>query len=343
MSVLEALEDTNLLSGVEEAQKETEEEVKKEETNEETKEELQEVTKEEAVVEKPEEKETEEVVNTPEKLKVDYLEFLKNHKSTIEAYETEKSADYSKMSPEEVLKKSFKLKYPGLSEEDIQEELSERYGVGVDTEDLDSEELVAFKAKQRKMKIDATDSIKDLEAYRDGLTLPEFEIDLPAVEKQETVNLESFLEEQKTKQLEVEKEWREKEWTPAIKQSANSLDKITHTVNLEGLGEISVDVDLSAEDKENVTKYLSDWIYHPEDQKFVDKDGNPDISGFVQERSSIVLLNKIVEKVATAAVAKAKEVHFKKEVINFTQDTKRADIATHQDESEFSLVDSLRK
>ena len=109
------------------------------------------------------------------------------------------------MSPEEVLKKSFKLKYPGLSEEDIQEELSERYGVGVDTEDLDSEELVAFKAKQRKMKIDATDSIKDLEAYRDGLTLPEFEIDLPAVEKQETVNLESFLEEQKTKQLEVER------------------------------------------------------------------------------------------------------------------------------------------
>src|SRR5690606_5534518 len=109
----------------------------------------EEVETPEEIEEAPEEPETPETPTEvveekkPSKLKVDYTEFLNSHREAIETYHRELNVDYSKLSAEELIEKQMKLKYPMLSDQDIKDEMKEKYGLGVDMDDLDSEDYIA--------------------------------------------------------------------------------------------------------------------------------------------------------------------------------------------------------
>lgn len=358
MSVFEALQDEHLLKG-------TTEETKVDETEKPaevvtpapvvTPEKVEEVvTPTEVVKEKvaevvtpaktleetPEEAKEEKV---PEKLKIDYLEFINKNKSVIDAYHTEKSIDYSQLSPEDVLRKEMKIKYPSLTSEDINEELRLKYGLGVDTSDYDSEELIAHKAKQRKLKIDSTDAISALETYRDSLTLPEFEVDVPT---KEIVKAPEDLEDIINKRIEATTQeglaWREDVWVPQIKETVGAVASLTEEVEVEGVGTIKVEVELDEADKNAISEYLSSWTGHPTDSAFLPEGQDPDLKGFVQHKAAEILRKKVLAKVGQAAVAQYKEKFIKEEVVNFNQETTTTPLNNYESNAVFDIADKMR-
>lgn len=303
---------------------------------------IEETPKPEEVVETPAEEAATET-SKKSKIKVDYLSFLEEHDSVISAYKAEKNADYSKMGAEEILRKSLKLKYPNLSSEDVDEELKDRYGLGENTEDLDGEDLVALRAKQRKMKIDAAEAVSALEAYRDSLTLPDFELEIPDTEVAEPVNIEEIVQAKAKEQLEADLDWRKNVWTPEINKAVEGISNITKKVNLGGnIGEIEVDIALDEADKKAVSEYLAGWIYHPSDSVYL-KDGEaPDLTAFAKDRGAAVLSDKILEAFGKAVVEKYKSLHMKNEVINFNDDTTTKQIPKHETGGAHELADLLR-
>lgn len=273
---------------------------------------------------------TDPVETTPSKITVDYKEFLTKNKDVIDAYNREINTDYSQLTAEQVLSKSLKIKYPGLTDEEIQEELQDTYGFGVNMDDLDGDEILEVKSKQRKAKIAATDAIKDLESYRDSLTLPEFELEIPT-QKVEKLNPDEIIQQATQAQIEADKQWRESNWTPEIKNAVNAVGNISQKVNVEGVGDIEVSVSLDESDKSQIVDYLKDWVYHPSDSKFVDAQGNADVLGFVKEKGSGILVAKIAQQVASTVAAKVKEEFVKNNLVNFN-DTDKTPIVPISDE-----------
>lgn len=362
MSLLETLTNENLLQGKEEVEEREQEEnlEEQEEGNQEGQEE--ELQNQEDVVQEEEELENEEEENeqqqeeetpneeeleSPSKLKVDYAEFIKDNLGVIASYHAEKDADYSKMSAEEIAFKSLKVKYPTLSDSDIKEELKDRFGLGEDTEDMDSEELIAHKAKQRKLKIFASDSIKELEQYRDSLTLPDFEVEIPgntqkvATEREE-VDIEELYNAKAQEQEEADKKWRQEQWIPAISGAAKKVQSISNKVNIEGIGEIEVSVDLDESDHKAITEYLAPWIYHPGDNKFINDKGDVDMEAFVRERGSAVMVGKISQAVAEVVAKRAKDHFIKNNVVNYNDDGRRANVDQYESGQLDDLIGKLR-
>lgn len=287
---------------------------------------------EEAPVETVETPVEEPVDLAPVKEEIDYKDWFSNNKDTLYEYLKETNTDYKQLSAQELVEKKLRADNPQFDEQDIQQELQERYGVGltkieINPDVMDDLEIAEAKLHNkevdklvskgnRSLKKDSAEALDFFESKKGSIELPKFEIERQAAVKEQTLSIEDYFAEQQV----VAQEFKEKEWIPQLKQVIDPFTSITKNVEYEDNGNkvvLSVDYKLSEGEKGEILAGLSDYIQQPTDQKYFDADGNPDVHRFVQDKSAEMHLEKLLRTVAKEAAAKARQDFVKNDLVNF--------------------------
>ncbi len=299
---------------------------------------VEEPTVEEPVTEQPTETpvDVEPSEPTSEKLKVDYKEWFSQNEETFHKYLKEKNTDYSQMSSEALMEMKFRQENPHLSNEDIKEELSDKYGIGqskmsediADYENDDSdgkEELKEAKAfnrelarKQRELKKEVPSLVKQFEEAKANIQLPEFEIDAP--KKVEEVKQMTAEEQYEELQRQAET-YKNEQWIPQLKQSIDSFESVKTEVEYEDNGDkvvLNVDYKLSEADKKELLEEYGDYIVTAKDQEKYQ-----DLDGFLKDKAPAKVLSKLLKTVAKEASAKARESFVKNDLLNYDDGIRR--------------------
>lgn len=301
------------------------EEVVEEQVNEQTSTEL---VEEQPAIETAEEVTTNELVEepvkedvVPEKIKVNYNEWLTQHEQTISKYLTEKNTDYKSLDPEKLAELKFRKDNPNLTEEDIREELADKYGIGLSkmSEDLDDyeDELELKEAKehnknlaklQRELKKAAPKFAEEFEQNKYSIELPDFEIDIP---KQQYKTQEDIYDEI----IQQTETYRQEQWIPELKKSVDSFESIKQQIEYEDNGNkvvLDVDYKLSDADKQEIIDEYGDYIVTAKDQEKYQ-----DLDGFLKDKAPAKVMSKLLKTVAKEAAARARESFVKNELLNY--------------------------
>lgn len=297
----------------------------------------------------------------PSKVEVDYQGWLTENEGTILQYLREKNTDYSTLPKEDLVRLKLKQDNPHFSDEDVSEELADRYGLGlkpvtIDEDNMTVEEIEEAKRENKKLqalqargsrliKTDAAQAAKFFEDQKAGITLPKFEIDAPKVEKA------VFNEDAYTKQVQDKaQEYKEKNWIPTLQKVIDPLESITEQVEYEDNGNkvvLDVNYKLSKDEKDAVLQDLADYMGKPSDEQYVDAQGNPDVQRFVQDRVKELNFKKLLKTVAKEAAALARKEFVKNDLINFSDDGKQRGVAEKQEQdfatSFFGKASSTKK
>jgi len=290
------------------------------------------------VVETAVEPTEEPVVEEPksEKLKVDYNQWLSDNESTIKTYLNEKDKDYSKIPSEQLAEMKIRKENPTFSDEDVKEELGEKYGIGLqkqseniddysDVEDDEARELVK-EAKlhnknlvtlQRALKKDAPTFVKEFEDAKASISLPEFEIEAPKIEQVKQLTIEEQYEEIQ-KQAET---YKNEQWIPELKKSLDSFESVKQQVEYEDNGNkvvLDVDYKLSEADKKELLEEYGDYVVTAKDQEKYQ-----DLDGFLNDKAPAKILSKLLKTVAKESAAKARETFVKNDLLNYDDGVKR--------------------
>lgn len=288
------------------------------------------VTQEEIVNKEPEEP------KTAEKQKIDYTQWLTENEDTIKKYLNEKDKDYSKLPSEQLAEMKIRKENPHFSDQDIKEELSEKYGIGLeklseniaDYEDFDEDEAKELikEAKihnknlaklQRELKKDAPSFASEFEEAKSNISLPEFEIEAPKIEQQKPLTIEEQYEEIQ-KQAEV---YKNEQWIPQLKQAIDSFESIQEEVEYEDNGNkvvLNVDYKLSETDKKGFLEDYGDYIVTVKDQE-----NYQTLEGFLKDKVRSKVVTKLLTTVAKESAARARESFVKNNLLNYDDSNKR--------------------
>src|SRR5690606_5703709 len=77
----------------------------------------------------------------PAKTKIEYKDWLEQHKDAIKRYIDETSVDYSQLPPEELVKIKLQKDNPDWTQEEINDELRDRYGIGLSKKEINEDEM----------------------------------------------------------------------------------------------------------------------------------------------------------------------------------------------------------
>lgn len=266
------------------------------------------------------------------KKELDVNNWLEANRDTIYHYMVEKNTDYSALPKEEVMRRKIAKENPELTPEEITEELSDRYGLGleqitIDEDSMDYDEIERakeynkeiisrIKKGQRELKKDASIVIREFEEYKSTLTVPKFEIEETTTAPVTQVTQEEFIEKLK----QSDKEFRETQWVPTIEPVVDALEKVTEIVEYDDNGNkvvLNVDYKLSDEEKAEVKKFLADYIESPSDEQYRIDEKSYDLQRFVEDKTRQILVQKMLKTVAKEASALARKDFVKNNLLNF--------------------------
>ena len=292
------------------------------------------LTPDPAVVDEP--VQDEPVVDTPaaptaekKKVVIDVNEYLQNHQETVLKVLQEKSTDYSKMDNATALRVKLKNENPEWSDDDVTDELNDRYAVGkekivVDPENMDEDQIAAAKehnksidAATRLLKKDGKDAKTQLAEAVATLALPEFEYEVDA---DAPVDVESLMATRAQEFEEGMAKTRNEVWIPALTTAINTVDAISEEISYEADGlasTIKVDLSLTKEDKEAILKELAVYQASPDDEKYMDGDV-VDYPRFIKDKSEVIQRKKMYSAIAKQAAEKATQDYIRKNVVNYT-------------------------
>lgn len=265
------------------------------------------------------------------KTKIEYKEWLNENRDALRTYLNETSTDYSSLDPQELVKLKIAKDNPQWTEKEVNEELADRYGLGlskveIDEENMTDEELNEAKAHNREvdkaisrgsrlLKTDAKKAADEFEANKANIELPEFEFELPqATEKPLDAEL---LNEEINR---AAKEYKEKQWLPVIEETFKDFNSIKKTVEYNDNGnKVVIDVNYKLSDKEigELKQFLGDYTGHPSDNKYVGEDGQADMKAFVADKGGQHFLDSLLSTVAKEAAARARQEFVKKDLVNY--------------------------
>lgn len=285
----------------------------------------------------------------PTKKEVDYKEWLEQHESTLRQYLNEKNTDYTTLPQIEVVKRKIQADNPEFNDEDVENELEDKYGLSlslieIDPDVMDEAEIAeakrlnketekAISKFDRALKKDATQAVKYFNELKGSLELPKFELDVEPVEAPkagETFNPETYQEQL----VEAANKNRDEVWIPAIKEAIEPLEALTEQVEYEDNGNkvvLAVNYKLSKDEKAEILTDLSDYISKPSDVKYVNAQGETDVQRFVQDRAKELLQTKLLKTVAKEAAANARKEFVKNDLLNYDDSGKeRSNPATEE-------------
>ena len=304
-----------------------------------------EVETEEVVVEEPivEEKVVEEVVveetiveevKEPVLKEIDYKGFLEQNKETLKTYLNESDKDYKALGQEEVLRLKIKADNPDFDDDDIKDELADKYGIGLEkkeiTDDMDDIEIAQINRDnaqidkliskgKREMKKDAVSAVDFFEQRKNTLELPKWMQEEVAQQAQEKTD-KFTPEEYEAEVQKVYQENKEKIWVPSLNKVLDSFDTLKQQVKYtDNGGEVAFDVEykLSKEEKETIRLELVDYVSQPSDSKYLDANGNPDLQRFVEDKSKQLYFDKLISSAVKEAAAHSRKDFVKNNLINF--------------------------
>lgn len=266
------------------------------------------------------------------KKEVDYKSFLESNEQTILKYLQEKNTDYSKLDKAEVVRRKIQLENPEFSEEDIQGELEEKYGVGlskiqIDPNEMTDEEIADAKKYNkeldklaRALKKDSSEAVNYFEQLKGTIELPKFEME-EQVEPVNTFSPEDYI---KAQEEQIAKDKQER-WIPELKKGFEAVSSIKEKVSYIDNGvevDLEVDYKLSDNEKAEILGYLSDYIGHPTDSKYLNQDGTIDVNRFLLDKSEEYNRKKIYKTIAKEAAANARKEFVKNNLVNYSEEAR---------------------
>lgn len=266
---------------------------------------------------------------TFEKLKIDYNEWLSSNEDTLYKYLSEKKTDYSSLKQEELVALKLKKDNPEFSEQDIKEELADKYGIGLDKVNIDRDEMTNeeiteaekfnkdIDRKMRQLKKDAPAYLNEFNSQKESVTLPDFEYEVPTTQKEAKLTDDEVA----TQVQEQTNKHREEIWIPELTKAIETIPSVKKNVEFEYNGEtytVEVDYKLSDQEKKDSVSELSYYIPSQKDQEKYQ-----DVQGFVQDKISSLMEDKLLKTVAKEVAATVLQKYVKEKVVNYDDSGRR--------------------
>lgn len=272
--------------------------------------------------------EVEDVILGKRQVKVSIEEYLQSNENVLRDYLKYKDLNVDNLTDEQIVIEGLKRKYPRWTDSDLKDELRDRYGIGLSkkeiTEDMDSDEIAEIKAYNdkiedkirsggRHLRSDVDSYKKDILDFKQSLVLPEFETE---------VEVQTDVGNKTVEQVQQEiKEWREKEWIPAISETISKVKGVNTVVKVnvdEGVTEdLELTYLLSEKQKAELQEYMNNYVDHPSDAKFINEKGEVDYTGLVQEKAVQLFSNHIISSMVKEGIAKVKGDFIKNRLVNY--------------------------
>ena len=249
---------------------------------------------------------------------------------TVKEFIDKKLFDANKLKATDAVSLYYKEKYPDFTDEDIQEELYEKYGVGklkLSQEDKDLMSEDEIKAYEKELKNGAREFKKiEIEAKRYLNDNKSVDFELPDVElgtkiPEDYIKYEDaqqkFVNEYQETQQQTQKQW-EGHVSDLPKVLAQPFE---FNINLgDKEGDFKFSYDLSDKQKGELTKILSDYGNTTNyDQKFVSKEGDSvrvDVASLAKAKASELFFNEILKSAVKEARNVGKNEILSKEIKN---------------------------
>lgn len=266
---------------------------------------------------------------TFEKLKIDYNEWLASNEDTLLQYLTEKKTDYSSLKQEDLVALKVRKDNPEFSEQDIKEELADKYGIGIQKKNIDMDTMSAEEVSEaqafnkdidkrlRQLKKDAPTFLQEFNSKKESLALPDFEYELPKVEQGKQLSDEEYA----TQLTEQAQKHREEIWYPELSKAFEAIPSVKKNVEFEYNGEnytVEIDYKLSDQEKKD---YASELSYYVPSQK--DQEKYQDVQGFVQDKVSSLMEDKLLKTLAKEVAATVQQKFVKENLVNFDDSGRR--------------------
>lgn len=265
---------------------------------------------------------------------IDYKGFLEQNRETLKTYLNESDKDYKALGQEEVLRLKIKTDNPDFDDNDIKDELADKYGIGLQkkeiTDDMDDDEIAQIKKEnteidkliskgKREMKKDAVSAVNFFEERKSTLELPKWmQEEATQVIEEQTGKFSP--EEYESEVQRITQENKEKIWVPSLDKVFENFDTLKQSVKYTDNGsEVAFDVEykLSKEEKETIRQELVDYVSQPSDTKYIDANGNPDLQRFVEDKSKQLYFDKLISSAVKEASAHSRKDFVKNNLVNF--------------------------
>lgn len=280
----------------------------------------------------------EEVVKPPKsnKIEVDTKDWLESNEDKLFKYLKEKKTDYTTFKPEELVALKFKQDNPELSDEDIKEELADKYGIGlekitIDDDLMTDEEIADAKIHnksvdklQRQLKKDAPQAEEYFKQIKESLEVPKFEFELPKSEEP-VLSTEELFNKYQEDIIQQSQDIKEKQWTPTVKENVQRIESVNKKIEVEIEGEnviLEVNYKPSEADKKQLEDFMIGYVASDYDNtNYVNEQGVADMERFFQDKAKDLLGDKIMKSAIVDALAKQKAIIYKKQ-INYSEPIK---------------------
>lgn len=291
-----------------------------------------------------------QVVNK-EPVKIKVTDYLKEHKDKVREYFEVSSIDTASLTPEQLVRKKLEKDNPDFSSSEIDAELKDKYGIGLDLKkksfdvDIHTEaeikEIQEFNENiesqilrgQRKLKQDSKEALTYLESLKDSIELPEltFENPEPTTEVKSIEDYTKEIEQQQTK-------YKEEIWLPTIDKAISEVESVQYTIGVEVTEGNKVvsdsDYKLSPTEKTQLKEYLTDYIGHPSDSKYYDKDSDKwDMNKFVADKAKEMFATSIIDFKVKELTTKFKKEFIKNELNNYDDTPRKVSTGGQEDKS----------
>lgn len=274
-----------------------------------------------------------------DKVKVNLKEYVESYKDKINEYFKYSSIDLETIGDTDLLKLKLKNDNPTWSSEDIEDELFDKYGIGLKLktapEDALPDEVDAINeynerikrqmsSGQRALKTAVQQARQEFLAKKESLELPEMELDVEL-----NTDPIKIVEQYQAQQLEQANKFREEVWVPQIQDAIAKVGGFKQRVEVpiqKGDKVVSeLTYKLSESEKGELATYLNNYQPHPSDEKYITnkETGEIDYTRFVSDKAKMLFVDKLINASVKDAIAQAQAKFIKEEIINFQDEPNR--------------------
>lgn len=260
-----------------------------------------------------------------QQVEFDLKSWFEKKEEDIYSFLEGKKKDFSKLKPEDLVKMRIKEDHPEWDESDIAIELQDKYGIGLEKKEIDDlmsdEEIAAVKEynksidlKLRTLKTEAKLAKESFESRTADLSNSN-PFKLTQEELFEITGLKKQQEEYDAA-LKQEKQL----WEKSVADSVSDLSKISKKVVFEDNGaqvELDVEYQLTDSQKESLTKYLADYIPHPEaDKEYLQGEDASIVKKLAHDKALIVFNEQLMKAALKEYGANVRKSIIKNNIIN---------------------------
>jgi hypothetical protein len=200
--------------------------------------------------------------------------------------------DYSSKSQDQLVAEYLKAQNPEWTTEDIEDEMSSTYGLGLDEDLLTDQEKRAY---SRKLKADAKEALQFFESKKSEIKLPNLN----------PVSNEPVLELKNQEELQAQAEEAYKLWESSVSESMKDFNKISIALKENEQFDFAVGEDVAnplIEDMKMLGKDISVFF-----KPYISEDGKVNARKLAEDMAFLRNKEAIVRSAVTQQVAKAQD------------------------------------